>query len=450
MANGGPRGSSIFSGLILIFVGTLLLLHNYRGFELSRVFLHWWPLLLIFWGAIKLYERTAGARSGDAAGARITPGEIFLVLGLLALVGTVVVIEQVRNRFGPDIIDFGREAFHSDLEVAPEAVPANARIMIRGRGNLTVRSSDEPEIRVNGKKNVRSWNENEAERLAGRISAEIVRTGDGYEVHPTGYSGRNSKVSVDMDVVVPAKSVVTVRNERGDISISDMATAVTIDGANGDIEVRNTAGDVGIDMRRGDVKVSDTKGNVNISGHGSGIEVVDATGSFTLTGEFVGPIRASKITKGMRFVSHRTDMTLTQLTGHMEAGSGNLRIVDAPGNLNVKSRDEDISIENASGKMRVENRNGNIEVRFSSPPKEDVEIYNSSASITLGLPEGSSFEIAADCHSGDVDSEFEGEGLKATKKESGDSHLEGKYGKGRAPKITLKTSYGSISIHKTS
>jgi hypothetical protein len=32
--------------------------------------------------------------------------------------------------------------------------------------------------------------------------------------------------------------------------------------------------------------------------------------------------------------------------------------------------------------------------------------------------------------------------------QSGDSHLEGKYGNGRGPKIMLKTSYGSISIHK--
>jgi len=28
--------------------------------------------------------------------------------------------------------------------------------------------------------------------------------------------------------------------------------------------------------------------------------------------------------------------------------------------------------------------------------------------------------------------------------------LEGKYGQGRGPKIILRTSYGSISIHKTS
>jgi hypothetical protein len=33
---------------------------------------------------------------------------------------------------------------------------------------------------------------------------------------------------------------------------------------------------------------------------------------------------------------------------------------------------------------------------------------------------------------------------------SGDSHLEGKYGNGRGPKIILKTSYGSISLRRTS
>jgi len=64
-------------------------------------------------------------------------------------------------------------------------------------------------------------------------------------------------------------------------------------------------------------------------------------------------------------------------------------------------------------------------VRFSSPPKDDIEITNASAAITLTLPESSSFEILADCHSGEIDSEFESESLKHTSTESGDSHLEG-------------------------
>jgi hypothetical protein len=296
--------------------------------------------------------------------------------------------------------------------------------------------------------NVKSWNENAARKLSEKVSVEIVQNGDGYEVHPTG-GGGNSRVSVDMDISLPQKALLTVHSERGDVNVSDMASQVSINNGNGDIEVRSTTGDVTLDMRRGDAKISDTKGDVKVSGRGGSIEVVNATGSFTINGEFVGPIRAEKVTKGVRFVSHRTDLTLTQLTGHMEAGSGNLEVVDAPGNLIARTRDEEITIENAGGKVKIDDRNGNVQLRFSSPPKDDIEITNSSAAITLTLPESSSFEIVADCHSGDIDSEFQADSLKLTTTEKGDSHLEGKYGRGRGPKIILKTTYGSISIHKT-
>src|ERR1700682_1265344 len=97
MASLRPRGSSVFSGLVLIFIGLLLLLHNYRGFELTGIILRWWPLVLIFWGAIKIYERPGGGRASQPGASRITAGEIFLVLGLLALVGIVVGVDQARR-----------------------------------------------------------------------------------------------------------------------------------------------------------------------------------------------------------------------------------------------------------------------------------------------------------------------------------------------------------------
>src|SRR5215475_42303 len=446
MSNGRPRGSSVFSGLLLIFIGTLLLLHNYRGLEISSVLTHWWPLILIAWGGLKLYERTAGRRSGDPGAARITPGEVFLVLGMMALVGAVVAAERGRDMVRDWSGDWGN-TIERDLDVAPTPVPANSRITVRAsRGDISLRSSDEAEIRVNGKKGVKSWNENEARKIADQVSVEIAKQGDGFEVRPAG--GSESRVSMDMDVVVPKKASLTVRNDKGDITIADMGTSVNVNAGNGDVEVRNTNGDVNIDMRRGDAKISSTKGDVKVSGGGDSIDASDATGNLTVNGEFVGPVRADKVAKGVRFVSHRTDLTITQLGGHMEVGSGNVEIVDAPGNVNLRTHEEEISIENVSGKIKVDNRNGNIEVRFSSPPKEDVEIYNASAAISLSMPSNSNFEIAADCHSGDIDSEFEADSLKQTSTESGDAHLEGRYGNGRGPKITLKTSYGSISIHK--
>jgi hypothetical protein len=450
MASLRPRGSSVFSGLVLIFIGLLLLLHNYRGFELTGIILHWWPLILIFWGAIKIYERTAGARGVQPGTSRITSGEVFLVVALLAIVGIVVGVDQAKRRIPGLDIDIPGEAFASSIDVAPKTVPTNARVTVRGgRGDITVRASDEPEIRVSGKVNVKSWSEGAAKKVSERVSAEIVQNGDGYEVRPTG-SGGNSRVSVDLDITVPNKALLAIHSEKGDVNVSDMESQVNIDNGNGDIEVHSTGGDVSLDMRRGDAKIFDTKGDVKISGRGGSIDVVNASGSFTINGEFVGPIRAERITKGVRFVSHRTDLTLSQLSGHMEAGSGNLDVVDAPGNLILRTRDEDITIENPGGKINIDDRNSNIQVRFSSPPKDDIQITNSSAPITLTLPESSSFEILADCHSGEIDSEFESDSLKLTKTESGDSHLEGKYGRGRGPKIILRTTYGSISIHKTS
>jgi DUF4097 and DUF4098 domain-containing protein YvlB len=219
---------------------------------------------------------------------------------------------------------------------------------------------------------------------------------------------------------------------------------------NGDTEVRDTTGDVSIDIHKGGIKVSDTKGNVKISGHGGEINVSGATGGLTIDGEFYGPIRADKVAKGVRFVSQHTDLTLSQLNGHMEASPGNLEIYDAPGNLSLRTQD-DITLENPGGKVKIENRRGNVDVRFSFVPKEDIEITNASAGITLSLPESASFEIAADCHSGGINSEFQSDSLKQTSGTgSGDSRLEGKYGNGRGPKITLKTSYGSISLRRTS
>jgi len=448
MANPRPRGSTLFSGLALLFVGVLLLLHNYKGLSISHVIGHWWPLIFIFWGAIKLYERTAAARSGDTSSARITPGEILLVLGLLAVLGMVVTVDCVKEGC---VGGMPGDKFDFDLDVPSKSVPADARIIIRnGHGDVTVRSSDEPQIRVSGKKNAKAWNETDAQHLAERASVEIIQNGDGYEIHPTGVSGGDSRLNLNLDIAVPKKAALTIRNEKGDISVSDMAKPVTIATNTGDIEVRDNAGDVTIDIRKGDIKVSDTNGNVKIAGHGGEVNVSSATGGLTLDGEFYGPIRADKVAKGVRFISQRTDLTISQLNGHMETGSGNLEIADASGNLSLRTNSYDVRIENASGKLKVENRNGQVEVRFSTPPKEDVEITNSSAGITLSLPDSSSFDIVADCHSGDIDSEFSTDSLKKTSTQSGDSHLEGKYGNGRGPKITLKTSYGSISLHRTS
>src|SRR5207302_7162364 len=268
MADLRPRGSSFFPGLLLLFVGLLLLLHNYRGISIGVVIGHWWPLILILWGGIKLYERAAASRAGDPGAAKISGAEVFLVLGLLSLLGIVVAVDYGRENIPGHFREWGN-SFDFDLEVAPKSVPADARITIRnGRGNISVRPSDDAQIRISGKKKANAWNENDAQQVAARVGVEVLQNGDGYEIHPTGVSKGESRIRLDLDVAVPKKASLTIRNEKGDITVADMAKPVIVTNGVGDIEIRDTGGDVSIDTRKSDIKVSDTKGNIKISGHG--------------------------------------------------------------------------------------------------------------------------------------------------------------------------------------
>ena len=441
------RSSGLFSGLVLISVGILVLLHNYGHLDLHGFFVRWWPLMIIFWGAVKLYERTAGRRFGGNDGGGVTGTEVMLVVGMLALLGIVVGVDYTKQKLG-GIVEVG-DSFSYDLDVAPKKIPANSRVVVRnGRGDITVRAGDSGEIRVTAKKTVRSWSEKEAERIAEPVNVTIEQNGDGYEVRPSGFDLSNSRIGVDLEVALPKKSVLSVKTDKGDVTVSGISGDVGITDMTGDVDVRGTAGDVNVEMHKGDVKVSGTKGDVKVSGKGGEIEVNDTAGSVTVEGDFYGPVRADKAVKGVRMVSSKTDLTLSALAGHMETSSGNMDIVDAPGNLSLRTRDSEINVENPGGKVNIDNRNASIGVRFSSAPKEDVQITNSSSEIALTVPGSASFEIAADCRNCEISSEFPG--LSASKTESGDSHLAGKYGSGKGPKITLKTSYGNISLRRTS
>jgi hypothetical protein len=448
MATTQSRSSGLFSGLVLISVGVLLLLHFYGHLELDRFFGHWWPLLIIFWGGVKLYERTAGRRFGRGEGGVITGGEVGLVMGMLALLGIVVAVDYTKEKVGDVFEEVPGESYSFDIDLPAQAIPANAHVLVRlGRGSITVHPSDGAELRVSAKKNIKTWSESEASRLEKPITLKLAKNGDTYEVQPAGYDLGDSRISFDVDIAMPRKSPLALRTERGNITVSGMAADVSATDQNGDVEVRDTQSDVSIEMRKGDVKVSDTKGDVKISGKGGEIEVIDSEGSVTVDGDFYGPVRADKVNKGVRMISPKTDLTVSALTGHLEVGSGNMDIIDAPGNVTLRTRDAEINLENPGGKVIVDNRNAAVNVRYSTPPKDDATLTNSNSEISLTLPGSSNFEIEADCHNCDINSEFPG--LASSKSQSGDSRLAGKYGSGRGPKIVLKTSYGGIALRRS-
>ena len=204
MASGRERSGGLFSGIVLITVGVLFLLYYYSGIPIAQILSHYWPLLLIFWGVVKIYERTIAQRQGQPGG-WITPGEVFLVIALLALTGTFIAYEYVKTRIPPNLIEVGNP-FTFDLDLAPKPVPTNAPVEISiGQGHISVRSSDVPELRVSGQKSIRTWSQEDANKLAGPVSVSISRSGTQYLIQPSGYDTGDTRFGVNLDVVVPKK-----------------------------------------------------------------------------------------------------------------------------------------------------------------------------------------------------------------------------------------------------
>lgn len=453
MSNGRVRYGSVFSGVILILAGVLLLLHSYYpGFEIWRVFSRWWPLLLIFWGLVKLYERNAARRAGDARSGNVTGGEVLLVIALLLLAGAVGGVDWIRSHHDiVDLSDIGLLRGNPYLfteEIPAKTVAAASHISIsQGRGDVTVVSGDTAEIRVLVKKTAYAGNQQEGKLAADRVHVEIADTGSGnYEIRPSAPQVSGNRVEVELEVHLPKQASVAVMTGRGDVHVSGMIGDVSAQVRNGDIDIRNSGGDVTVNTTHGDLHVIGAAGNVKIAGHGGDVEIADVKGQAAIEGEFFGPIRMARVDQGVRFLSRRSDLTVTKINGRLEAGSGRIDIFNTNGDVTLVTRKIDVRIENAGGRVQITDDGGDIELNFSQPPLADISLESRSGDLSLTLPPQSNFQLDAKTQNGSLDCDFPG--LASPGEGDSDNHsLVGQAGS-RGPAIHLRTQHGDIHISK--
>jgi len=443
------RRRSIFGGLLLVLVGVLLLLRNYMPMlGIGHLVARYWPVLLIIWGLAKLYDYFAAQRTGQLPAAGISGGEVGLLVLVVLIVGSFVAIDWTHRRYpNIEIGDWNmldRSATASEELPAQTVKPGSTVAITVARGNINVHSVDTDQIRVLVSKRATASNENEAQQLAQQAHMAISPVPGGFEVRPVPGSEDSRDVRMDLDVQVPKQANISAKSDRGEVHVADMGGTISVTAGNGDVEVHNAGGNVSAELQHGDVHISMVKGNVRLTGHGSEVELSDITGDATMEGEFYGPIRARNVGKTTRFTSSRTDMTILQLTGHMEMNSRRLELSDVKGSLTLVTKDKDITLENIEGRIQVENRHGDVQLQFRQPPHDEVNISNDSGGIDVTFPASSNFEIVASSRSGDIQSEFAD--LKATD-EHGTSQLNGRVGT-HGPQIHLTTSYGTIHIKK--
>ena len=452
MANGQGyvRRRSIFSGLLLIVLGSLWLLHNFRGS--SRIWMllqHWWPLVFILWGVAKLYDHFMAQRTGEAAPPTVSAGEILLVLLSLAVIGGMGIIDYGMRHPGRAGIEFPWEESYSFPETVPDkAIPANARITLRtNRGNITVHGGDAAVLQVTARKSASGSSEEEAKSRAERVHVVVTPTDGGFLIETQGQNDVDSAVEVEMDVHVPKGATLDANTDRGSIQITGVNGNITSEARNGDTEIRQAGGDVSVDSHSGDVRVIGASGNVKVSGRGTQVEISDVKGAATLDGEFFGPLRMARVDKGIHFISSRSDLTVSQLSGRMEtSGAGDMGIYDSTGNLTLSTSKRDLTLENVTGRIHVDNRGGNVTVRFPQPPREQVELATQNGDIDFTMPSKSAFDVSALSNKGEISSDFSDSGLR-NENRNGNATLEGIFGT-KGPKIQLHTTYGTIRLRR--
>jgi Putative adhesin/Domain of unknown function (DUF5668) len=444
-----PR-RSIFSGLLLILLGVLFLVFHFDP-ELRLATLIWrfWPVVIIVWGVAKLVDHLAARRSGERTTV-LTGGEAALLILVVFSLAGLGFADWLRRQTD---FDFNFHPF-SEKYSQSEALPAKkvapgARITIQTRrGNISVHAGDGDELRVTVNKAASGSSESAAdERMAG-VKTTIEQTSDGYNVHPTNQEDWEGAVDADLDVEVPKGANVTASSDRGDVTVAGVRGAIEVKAEKGDIEVHDAGSDVAATLEKGDLRISNVAGNLRVNGRGSEIEVSDVAGDATFDGEFFGPIRVRNVTKTTHYVSQRSDLTLVHMTGRLELSSEALEVSDVGGAAKLTTHNKDLEVENVAGPLGIVDSHGDIKIRYARPPMNEISVNNDSGKVDLTLPGNSSFEISAESRSGDVDSEFEDPSLELAN-DNNMGKLNGKFGS-HGPKITMVTTYGTISVLKGS
>lgn len=444
---------SIFGGLILILIGALLLVHEFHPeIGIGPIFERYWPLLFILWGLALLVDYFFTPRLGGTHAPAVAGSEIALIIVLLIVVGGLAGLDWAHRHNSDFNFDMGNMfnqpySWKNDLPAVP--MKANAPVLITtARGDITINPSTGTDLHVNVDKVANAPSENDARKAADNVQVKITSSGGGYQVGSQTADSNSGDSSVQTNLIVrlPAQSAVTAQTSHGDIKLAGMKAPVAISSQSGDLEMHDITGDVTATVNHGDTHIDAVRGNVRLDGHGGEVGISNVSGDATIQGDFYGPIRIHNIQKTTRYTSSRSNLSIGPLSGEMEMDSGDLTASDVTGSFTLTTANKDVTLDNISGRIDLTDKRGDISIHFAQPPRDDVRIADESGNIDITLPAHSNFIISAVSRNGDIDNGFEDAGLKSSS--SGDTTiLTGTHGSA-GPHITLRTTYGTISIHR--
>ena len=454
-----PRRRSFAGAVVLIAIGVVFLLGNMHVItwqSLWRSFAHYWPVLLILYGVVKLIEYFQ-TRSENRQFSGVGAGGVVLVIFIIICGLTISGIERMRgqinwNEINGDV-DFDNNGFGAflgnlytyDQEIQQD-FPAGASLkVVSDRGSVTVTAWDQNKVRVQVNKKVRADSQDEANKVNQATQAQITVAGQEVTVSANLRSA-SKPVESDLQIFVPKKAAVIVDTRRGDVVITDRTGNVKVSNSSGDVNLANITGNADVTIRpgKGSFKAANVTGDVTLDGRIEDTSIADVGGNVRMTGDYFGDMNIAKVAKEVTFKTSRTDLQFAKLEGNMSIESGDLHATSVVGPMRLATRSKDIQLDNVSGDMNIENSNGSVTVDVAKAPLGQISIDNSKGDVSLTLPPKANFEYQVKTRRGQISSDF---GSVNSSGGEGESVANGSVGNG-GPKVVINSEYGDVSIRK--
>ena len=226
---------SIAGPLVLIVIGLVFLLRNFGiRFPFWHFFGHWWPLLLILFGVIRLVEysmsRRQGYRSGGLGAGTIMLLILIVAVGLSAHYSSDVDWGGVRDhiQMDDDLGGIFGTAYTFD-DTLQQAFPAHGNLrVVCDHGSLTIASADDNTLRVVVHKKVYAQSQTDANKYNDGTKPQVTVTGNSVVLNANTNGAGEHGVEADMEIFVPRDATLDVASKRGDVTANDRKADVKV------------------------------------------------------------------------------------------------------------------------------------------------------------------------------------------------------------------------------
>jgi DUF4097 and DUF4098 domain-containing protein YvlB len=434
---------------IVFLLGTMGVLdwHN-----LGRWFAHYWPLLLIFSGLVKLFEYQQAQKQGTRATGLGAGGILLMILivvfGLIATQASRLNWGEIRDHININDNDgdfpFMGTKYSYDDHLA-EAFPAGASLrVINTRGAVNISASEDDQIRVTIRKRISADNQSEADKWNAGTKPQITVSGTVMTLAANNQGAGDHWVAADLDISLPRKVAVVVSTRFGDISVIGREGNLDVTSAHGDVTATDITGKVNLSLDHSSARVSQITSDVSVDGHANDVSIEEVKGSVHMDGEFMESVKLAKISQPVTFKSSRTDMDFSRLDGDLDLDSGDLDASDLVGPVRLTTRSKDIRLTGVSGDVRLQDENGSVELRMGKLGSMQVE--NRKGDIQIYVPDKANFQLDARTRNGEIETDFDQLKIESSNDQAVATGAVGTGG----PRMVVNNEHGTIEIRKAS